>query len=76
MSGRSVGQRREKIALLPDPLGSVETRWCFPRFRAWTGEPITDTYNGKAVLELAGKPLFAELVILRLLEREGWQGCG
>jgi hypothetical protein len=58
----------------PEPPGTVEIRWCFPRFRPWTGEPISYTYGGKAVLDLAGEPLFAELVILRLLEREGWQG--
>ncbi len=32
------------------------------------------TYGGKTILTLDGKPLFAELVVLRLLEKEGWHG--
>ena len=37
-------------------------------------EKITDTYGGKLVLDFDGKPEFAELGILRLFERAGWQG--
>jgi len=43
-------------------------------FEAWSGPPISDTYGGKAVLDLNGEPLFAELAILRLLQREGFDG--
>ena len=45
-----------------------------PVFIVWSGEPLTDTYGGKLVLELDGKPAFAELVILRLLQQDGWSG--
>jgi hypothetical protein len=33
-----------------------------------------DRYGQKAVLEFRSKPLFAELVILRLFEEVGWSG--
>lgn len=45
-----------------------------PIFRLWSGTPVTDTYNNKAVLDFYGNPQFAELGILRLFERDGWQG--
>jgi hypothetical protein len=40
----------------------------------WTGVALEDTYGGKAVVEVDGEPLFAELAILRLLEADGWEG--
>ena len=45
-----------------------------PRFRRWTGSTVVDTYGGKAVVDLDGEPLFAELATLRLLQRDGWDG--
>jgi hypothetical protein len=47
---------------------------CFSRFELWHGTPIQDTYGKKAVLDWKGEPLFAELVILRLIHAEGWEG--
>ena len=44
------------------------------RLRAWKGVALEDTYGGKAVVEVDGEPLFAELAILRLLEADGWDG--
>ena len=52
----------------------VEIPLIQPSFRRWAGPPIEDDYGGKPVLEHNGKPAFAELVILRLLEEEGWEG--
>ena len=46
-----------------------------PLFNIWQGEPIEDTYNGKAILDYEGRPAFAELVILWSMMAEGWQGC-
>ncbi len=43
-------------------------------FQKWRGDEIKNDYGGKAVLDNEGSPLFAELVILRLLEKEGWSG--
>ncbi len=44
-------------------------------FKAWDGSPIDDTYGGKALLDYKGTPLFAELVILRMLEEDSWSGA-
>jgi hypothetical protein len=46
-----------------------------PKFKKWSGKrvPRKHTYNGKAVLSYKGKA-FAELVILRMFQDEGWEG--
>lgn len=48
----------------------------FLRLPRWTGEPFVDDFGKKAagMVELDGEHLFAELAVLRLLEKEGWQG--
>ena len=48
----------------------------FLRFPQWRGAPFVDDLGKKtaAMIELDGEHLFAELAILRLLEREGWEG--
>jgi hypothetical protein len=45
----------------------------FPR---WTGAPFVDDFGKKsaALIELDGEHLFAELAVLRLLEKDGWSG--
>jgi hypothetical protein len=53
---------------------TVSIARCFHEFKLWEGPPLPDTYGRKAVLDSDGEPLFAELAILRLIEREGWQG--
>jgi hypothetical protein len=59
----------EKIKL---PSGrTVHVLKCETPFNSWTGRTVP-TYGGKAILKLDGKPLYAELVVLRLLEKEGW----
>ncbi len=47
---------------------------CSLALPAWRGSALRDTYGGKPVVEMEGQPLFAELAILRCLERVGWQG--
>src|SRR5580698_9149109 len=62
-----------ELELSPDKLVSVPStriEFCF-----WRGEAFADDYNKKTVLDHRGQPLFAELVILRLFEEAGWQGC-
>src|SRR5689334_4108463 len=50
-------------------------RRCALRFAKWTGDNIEDQYGKEnKVLKFEGKPLFAELAILRMLENEGWTG--
>jgi hypothetical protein len=53
---------------------SVAIPRCDYMFSPWRGTPILDTYGGKAVLDWNGKPVFAELAILGVLERAGWDG--
>ena len=45
-----------------------------PMFELWTGEPVSDTYGNKPILNINGKPAFAELAILRILQADGWDG--
>jgi hypothetical protein len=47
---------------------------CTYLFARWRGAPIEDTYGGKAVLNSDGKPIFAELAILDVLGKGGWDG--
>jgi integrase len=63
----------EKIKL---PSGkTVHIPKCVTCFPLWCGEPITNTYGGKAVLTFRGKPLFAELLaILEAPDPSLW--CG
>lgn len=48
----------------------------FVRFPRWSGEPFLDDFGKKsaAMVELDGEHLFAELAVLRLLEKQGWSG--
>ena len=43
-------------------------------FERWQAAHNFDTYGGKQLLQYKGEPLFAELVILRLLEEQGYKG--
>lgn len=45
-----------------------------PRFQLWAGAPPGDTYGGKLLLDYEGKPVFAELAILRTFQTDGWNG--
>lgn len=45
------------------------------RFREWKGPPIKDTYGGKAVIEGAGGPVFAELALIDVLKQHGFDGA-
>jgi hypothetical protein len=48
----------------------------FVRFPLWRGAAFTDDLGKKtaAMVDVNGEHLFAELAILRLLERDGWEG--
>src|SRR5215213_763706 len=45
-----------------------------PVFRVWSGEFTGDTYGNKPLLDVDGVPMFAELAILRLFQKDGWNG--
>ncbi len=48
----------------------------FLRFPRWTGPQFVDDFGKQSagMVELDGEHLFAELAVLRLLEKEGWSG--
>jgi hypothetical protein len=48
----------------------------FLRFPRWTGSQFVDDFGKQSagMVELDGEHLFAELAVLRLLEKEGWSG--
>ena len=48
----------------------------FMRFPKWSGAPFSDDFGKKAagLVELDGEHMFAELAVLRLLEKDGWSG--
>jgi hypothetical protein len=60
------------------PVGTIvnEVPGVFLRFPRWGGDPFVDDFGKKAagMVELDGEHLFAELAVLRLLEKEGWSG--
>lgn len=42
-------------------------------FANWTGKPIMNTFGGKTLLKVDSKPSFAELAIVDLFVKEGWE---
>jgi hypothetical protein len=53
---------------------SVSFPKAMPTFAIWRGDPVEDNYGGKDILDFDGRPAFAEMVILRTLTNDGWQG--
>jgi hypothetical protein len=47
---------------------------CRPTFLTWVGPPPKFTFGRKPVLAYKESPVFAEILILRLLESKGWNG--
>lgn len=45
-----------------------------PTFRLWDGAPVNFDYGSKPVLNYKNEACFAELVILRMLLENGWDG--
>lgn len=45
-----------------------------PTLKRWTGEFGGDTYGNKPLVDMDGEPMFAELAILKLFRKEGWDG--
>ena len=57
--------------VLPGPVVSVaKFAW---HFRAWNKEFRGDTYGGKALVESASEPVFAEIAVSRLLKQNGFE---
>ncbi len=62
----------EQVKLRPG--NTVEIAKYFIVFEPWRGKEVIDTYGGKAVIDFQGEPVFAELAILRYLQKDGWSG--
>ena len=45
-----------------------------PLFPRWAGDRILDSYGDKPVLDAGVSPAFAEILILRAFQQEGWNG--
>ncbi len=45
-----------------------------PTFKQWTSEFEGDTYGNKPIVDMDREPMFAELAILKLLQKDGWDG--
>lgn len=54
---------------------SIDIPMCHPTFSMWKGTAPAFDFGNKPVLDFQGKPAFAELVILRLLQAYGWEGA-
>jgi hypothetical protein len=48
---------------------------CAPQFAKWMGGVPQFTFGNKPILDHEGKPIFAELLVLRLLQADGWEGA-
>ena len=61
---------------LPTGRAVQEVPGVFVRLPRWAGQPFVDDFGKQSagMVELDGEHLFAELAVLRLLEREGWSG--
>ena len=46
---------------------------CSVKFKKWNGAPMKETFGGKAIIDVRGKPMFAELAIANLFIKSGWQ---
>lgn len=61
---------------LPTGRAINEVPGLFLRFPRWTGSQFVDDFGKQSagMVEMDGEHLFAELAVLRLLEKEGWSG--
>jgi hypothetical protein len=68
--------RTDRTITVKLPSGaSVDLPICYTTFSIWDGVAPAFDFGNKPILALEGKPVFAELVILRLLQSEGWEGA-
>jgi hypothetical protein len=53
--------------------GSLEIPKCIVTFNKWTGQPLKETFGAKAIVDVDGRPMIAELAIMTLFKNDGWQ---
>lgn len=46
---------------------------CTIQFKKWEGIELKETFGNKPVIDMGGKPMFAELAIMNLFIQSGWQ---
>ena len=46
---------------------------CIIQFKKWNGVGLKETFGGKSVIDMNGKPMFAELAIMNLFIQSGWK---
>ena len=46
---------------------------CIVTFDKWTGTSVKETFGGKPILNVSGRPMFAELAIMTHFQNDGWQ---
>jgi hypothetical protein len=46
---------------------------CRTFFKRWRGEPLKETFGGKALIDVDGVPMFAELAIMHRFIGSGWE---
>jgi hypothetical protein len=61
------------IELFPVDGKTIEIPKCIVTFDKWTGQPVKETFGGKPIVSVDGKPMFAELAIRAHFIKDGWQ---
>ncbi len=51
----------------------IQVSKCVIQFKKWEGIELKETFGGKPIIELDGKPMFAELAIMNLFIQSGWK---
>lgn len=49
-----------------------EIQKCQIEFNLWKGDSPNETFGNKTFLDFEGKPIFAEMVVLKMLQTKGW----
>ena len=52
---------------------AIEVPKCIIQFQKWNGTPVKETFGGKPIVSVDGKPMFAEMAIMTLFINDGWQ---
>jgi hypothetical protein len=52
---------------------TIQTPKCEVHFNKWEGQPVQETFGGKAIVSMDDQPMFAELAIVKHFVKEGWQ---
>ncbi len=59
----------EELFLLKEE--TIKIPKCIIKFDRWLGDPIKETFGGKPIVCVDGKPMFAELAIMNSFIKSG-----